>query len=70
MGAVLAGASGGLAQVEPVGSAVAGPPETRSVDEGFDQLQGPGICALPVLAQPAQDQAQDLAGQLRRLYPG
>ena len=70
MRTVLARATGGLAQVEPVGGAITGPLEAGGIDEGLDQSQGPGVFALPVLAQATQHQTQDMTGQLRHSDPG
>ncbi len=67
---VLTTASLGLADASPVGGAVAGTPEARSVDEGLDEVDGMAVLKPPVGAQSSQSSCQEVASEMRDLDPG
>ena len=67
--AVLAAASLGLADADPVGGAVAGAFEPGSVDEGFDEVDGVAVLCLPVGAQTAEREGKEMAGEMRDANP-
>ena len=52
----------GLAQMDPVGRSIAGSGKALPIHEGFQKPDGLLIFVLPVLSDPAADQAQDMAG--------
>jgi hypothetical protein len=67
---ILAGSAFGLANPHPVGRLVAGPGKASPLHECLQQINGVAVLALPICADPPQDQAQDMAGQARRVQPG
>jgi len=69
IGPILAGAAFGLTDAHPVGGPVRGPRKTVALHEGFQQVNGVAIFALPVSAQTSANPAQDVAGQMGHPYP-
>jgi len=68
--AVLAAAAFGLANAPPVGGPVASAGKAVLLDEGFQQVEGMAVFALPIAAHPPSDAAQQMAGQRRHADPG
>src|SRR6266404_6214067 len=67
---ILAGSSGRLAHVNPVGRLVAGPSESVRLHEGLQQVKGVAVAPLPVLVDPPGDLRQKVAGQVRHDHGG
>ena len=60
----------GLANVDPVGSLVAGACKALGIDEGFQQNGSVGVAVLPVLGELAGGHGEHFRGQVLRLDPG
>lgn len=70
MVAILAGASGGGAQGDPIGRAVTGAGEAVPLDEGFQRHDRMGVFGLPVAGDAAGHQPQNMTGQMRDAHAG
>src|ERR671923_2218361 len=62
-------AAGGLPDMNPVGSPIAGPAKTDRIHQGFQQQRTMTIAALPVAWHLPGAQRQDLARQTLDLHP-
>ena len=60
----------GLAQMDPVGGAVAGPGEAGCFAEGLQQHGSDAVALLPVLGQLAFEAGQQMGGQAGQADPG
>src|SRR5215469_892143 len=67
---VHAAASGGLPDMDPVGSTIAGPAKTLRIHQGFQQQRTMPIATFPVARHLPRAQRQDLARQSLDLHPG
>jgi hypothetical protein len=63
-------ATASLADQQPVGRPVADTAEAFPLDKALRQARCQLVFALPICAQPAQHQAQDVAGQMRYAHMG
>ncbi len=63
-------AAQGLAEVEPVGGAIAGAAEARGFAEGFQQDGAEVVAAVPVGGQAAFDLGEQVRGKVRDADPG
>ena len=66
---ILAGSSGRLADVNPVGRPVASALEPVPLHERFQQVNGMAVAALPVGLDPLGNFRKNMIGQLGRLDP-
>lgn len=53
----------GIAEGEPVGSAVAGPSEALLVDEGLEEDGAIAVAGVPIRGEPACSKAQKVGGR-------
>ena len=60
----------GLADVEPVGGAVAGAAKALGVDEGFQEDGGEAVAAFPIVRELAGDASEDVRGEVGDVHPG
>ena len=70
VGLVILAATGGCAQVDPIGSLVASPSKEVGVDEGFEPVDGVGIKSGPVSADGCGGSGQQVGSQIRNMDPG
>ena len=70
MVAIVPAAATSLAHWQPVGRPVAKTGKTLALDKSLRQAGREVVFALPVAAQPAQDSAQNVAGQMRHAHMG
>src|SRR5258708_8627906 len=62
-------ASGGLPNMDPVGSPIAGSPKTGRIHQGFQQQGTIPVADFPVARDVPRAQRQNLAGQPFHTYP-
>src|SRR6266852_668445 len=60
---ILACASGGLTNLDPVGRLVTGASESVLLHKGLQQVNGMAVAPLPVGLDPAGDLSKNMAGQ-------
>ena len=70
MVAIVPAAAASLPHPQPVGRPVANTGKTLALDKSLRQARREMVFALPVGAQPAQDSAQNVAGQMRHAHMG
>ena len=70
VGGVELAAALGLADVDPVGGAIAGATEALAFAEGFEQDGSEAVAALPVEGQAAGELGQQMGGQVGQVGPG
>src|SRR5438067_4738734 len=66
---VHATASGGLPDMDPIGSPIAGSAKTDRIHQGFQQQGTTPVASLPVARHLPRAQRQNLAGQSFDSYP-
>src|SRR5207249_10087075 len=67
--AILAGATGGLTHMNPVGRLVGSPPKAVGLHEALQQVKAMAVAILPVPINPAGDLAKKRTGQTTHADP-